>query len=60
VLLRALLLLSGPTGPAATAPEGDHPMNQVEQEFGKANHNAPEALSRFTFLIGYAIGHIRL
>jgi hypothetical protein len=37
---------------AAAAPEGDHPMDQVEQEFGKANPNAPAALSRFAFLIG--------
>jgi hypothetical protein len=27
-------------------------MDQVEQEFGKANPNAPAALSRFAFLIG--------
>jgi hypothetical protein len=27
-------------------------MDQVEQEFGQANPNAPAALSRFAFLIG--------
>ncbi len=43
--------LTGPTQPAATAAEGD-PMNQVEQEFGRPNPNAPAALSRFAFLIG--------
>jgi hypothetical protein len=52
VLLSALLLLIGPRRPAAAAPEDDHPMDQVEQEFGKANPNAPAALSRFAFLIG--------
>jgi hypothetical protein len=27
-------------------------MDQIEQEFGKPNPNAPAALSRFEFLIG--------
>ena len=27
-------------------------MDQIEQDFGKANPNAPAALSRFAFLIG--------
>jgi hypothetical protein len=27
-------------------------MHQIEQEFGKANPNAPKALSQFGFLIG--------
>jgi hypothetical protein len=51
VLLSALLLLTGPTRPAATAAE-DGPMRRVEQGFGEANPNAPAALSRFAFLIG--------
>lgn len=50
VLLSALLLLIGPTRPVATAPEDNHPMDPVEQEFGKPNPNAPAALSRFAFL----------
>jgi hypothetical protein len=33
-------------------PHGSNPMNQVDQEFGKPNPNAPAALSRFGFLIG--------
>jgi hypothetical protein len=37
---------------AAAAPEDDHHMDQVEQDFGKPNPNAPAALSRFAFLIG--------
>lgn len=52
LLLTALLLLIGATRPAAAAPEDDHPMDQVKQEFGKPNRNAPAALSRFAFLIG--------
>jgi hypothetical protein len=51
VLLSALLMPIGPTRPVS-APEDDHPMARVEQEFGKANPNAPAALSRFAFLIG--------
>lgn len=27
-------------------------MNQIEQEFGNLNPNAPAALSRFAFLVG--------
>jgi hypothetical protein len=50
VLLTALLLLIGPTQPAAAAE--DYPMDQVDQEFEKLNSNAPVALSRFAFLIG--------
>ncbi|HXB55301.1 MAG TPA: hypothetical protein VN461_10985 [Vicinamibacteria bacterium] len=50
-LLSALLLLTGPPRGAAAAPKDDHPMDQVEQEFGKANPKAPSALSRFAFLI---------
>ncbi len=46
------VLLSAPMRPTAPAPEGDHPMNQVDHEFGKVNPIAPEALSRFAFLIG--------
>jgi hypothetical protein len=49
---QSLLLPIGPTRPAAAGPEDDHPMDQVEQEFGKPNPNAPAALSRFAFLIG--------
>ncbi len=52
VLLSASSLRMGPTHPAAAAPEGAHPMDPFEQEFGKANPNAPSALSRFAFLIG--------
>jgi hypothetical protein len=52
LLLTALLLLIGPTRPAAAAPEEDDPMEQVKQEFGKPNPNAPAALSQFAFLIG--------
>jgi len=48
----APLLLIGPTRPAAAAAEDDHPMDHVEQGFGKANPSAPAALSRFAFLIG--------
>ena len=52
VLLSALLLLTGPTRPSAAARKDNHHMDQVEQEFGEANPNAPAALSRFAFLIG--------
>jgi hypothetical protein len=52
LLLTALILLIGPTRPAAAAPQDDHLMDQVEQKFGKVNPNAPAALSRFAFLIG--------
>ena len=45
-------VLIGPTRPAVAAPEGGHPMDQVEQDLGTANPNAPAALSRFAFLIG--------
>jgi hypothetical protein len=52
VLLTGLLLIAPvPSAPAA-APEHDHPMDPIEQEFGKPNANAPAALSRFAFLIG--------
>lgn len=32
--------------------KGDHPMDPIEREFGKANPKAPAALSQFAFLIG--------
>jgi hypothetical protein len=51
VLLTALLVI-GPTPAATVAPVDDHPMDLIEQEFGKPNPNAPAALSRFAFLIG--------
>lgn len=50
-VLTALLPLIGPTRPVAAAAEDD-PMDQVDQEFGTPNPNAPAALSRFAFLIG--------
>jgi hypothetical protein len=37
---------------ATAATAEDDPMDQVDQEFGKPNPHAPEALSRFAFLIG--------
>jgi hypothetical protein len=40
------------TRPVAAAREDNHPMEPVEQEFGKPNPNAPAALPRFAFLIG--------
>jgi hypothetical protein len=46
------LVLIEPTPSATAAPEDDRPMDQIEQEFGKRNPNAPAALSRFAFLIG--------
>jgi hypothetical protein len=46
------MLLIGPVRLAAAAPEDDHPMDQVVQNFSKRNPNAPAALSRFAFLIG--------
>jgi hypothetical protein len=49
--LIALLLLTAPTRPEAAATE-DRFMDQVKQEFGKLNPNAPAELSRFAFLIG--------
>jgi hypothetical protein len=50
VLLTALALLIGPMRPAAAA-END-PMDQVDQNFGKLNPNAPAALAQFAFLVG--------
>jgi|GEM_PF-1018518 len=50
LLLTALALLIGPARPAAAA-END-PMDQVDQNFGKLNPNAPAALSQFAFLVG--------
>ena len=52
ILAASLRALIGPTRPVAAAPEDDHPMDQVKQEFGKPNPNAPAELSRFAFLIG--------
>ena len=43
VLIAALLLLIGPMRPAAAATE-DVPLDQIDQEFGKPNPNAPAAL----------------
>ena len=45
-------MLIGPTRPAAAAPEDNHSMDQVEQEFGKADPNARAGSFRFAFLIG--------
>jgi hypothetical protein len=49
--LVALLVLTAPTRPEAAAME-DRSMDQVKQEFGKLNPDAPAQLSRFAFLIG--------
>jgi hypothetical protein len=45
-------MLVGPTRPAAAAPEDNHPMDSVEQGFGKADPNSRAALSRFEGEIG--------
>jgi hypothetical protein len=53
MLLAALLLVIGPArATAEVAPEDLRQMDQVEQDFGHRNPNAPAALSRFAFLIG--------
>jgi hypothetical protein len=49
-LLTVLLAVIEPRQPAAVAAEG--PMNQLDQDFGTPNPNAPAALSRFAFLVG--------
>jgi hypothetical protein len=51
VLVAALLVIIGPTRPAAGRGGGDS-MDQADQEFGRPNPKAPAALSRFAFLIG--------
>ena len=51
ILLAAELLLSGPLRPAESLEKGAS-MQQVGHDFGKLNPHAPEALSRFAFLIG--------
>jgi hypothetical protein len=51
LLLTALLPPIWPTRRAAAAAE-DARMDQVDQEFGNLNPNAPAALSQFSFLIG--------
>jgi len=50
VLFAAMSLLISPA-PLAVAARGDV-MEQIEQDFGKRNPKAPQALSHFAFLIG--------
>jgi hypothetical protein len=57
-LLGALPLLCAATRSAAATPREDHFVNQVEQEFGKTNPNAPAALFRFAFLVGRLVCHL--